>query len=66
MQFGMVCAVLQLGSAFAAFRALRSSKERQRLAAMDLRCDRYSSDAIGLGYTEWQSCMLIRHVKNDL
>lgn len=37
MRFGMLCATLQLGTAFAAFRALRSSKERQRLAAMDLR-----------------------------
>ena len=37
MRFGLICAAMQLGSAFAAFRALRSNRMRQRLAAMDLR-----------------------------
>ena len=34
---GTVCAVLQLGTAFAATRALFSSEARQRLVEMDLR-----------------------------
>ncbi|KAK9866535.1 hypothetical protein WJX84_010315 [Apatococcus fuscideae] len=36
-QLGTVCAVFQFGTAFAAARALRSSPDRQRLVAMDLR-----------------------------
>ena len=36
-RLGTACAVLQLGAAFAACRALRTSKVRQRLVAMDLR-----------------------------
>ncbi|GMH36591.1 hypothetical protein BSKO_04464 [Bryopsis sp. KO-2023] len=35
--FGTVCAVFQLGTAFAATRALFSSETRQRVVAMDLR-----------------------------
>jgi hypothetical protein len=34
---GSLCAVLQLGTAFAATRALFSSEARQRLVEMDLR-----------------------------
>lgn len=37
-RLGTFCAVLQLGTAFAASRALFVSEVRQRLVAMDLRC----------------------------
>jgi hypothetical protein len=37
-RLGTLCAVLQLGTAFAASRALFVSEVRQRLVAMDLRC----------------------------
>jgi hypothetical protein len=36
-QLGTLCAVCQLGTAFAAIRALFSSEARQRLVEMDLR-----------------------------
>ncbi len=36
-RLGTLCAVLQLGTAFAATRALFSSEARQRLVEMDLR-----------------------------
>ena len=44
-RLGTLCAVLQLGTAFAAARALRSSEPRQRLVAMDLRGMRLADTA---------------------
>lgn len=38
-RLGVLCAVLQLGTAFAASRALRSTDTRQRKVAMELRCE---------------------------
>ncbi len=40
--FGTIAAMAQLGSIFAATRALRTSPRRQRLVAMDLRCDNHT------------------------